>query len=186
MFCTNCGNEIEPQANFCSKCGASIAGAAPGPPPPPAQAPGPAPRVPRVQRDMQMHVTILAWLFIGSGILTGLVAFVLILIGQIVTHAPFPVPPDVPPGMPHFASWVLAMIGLGMLALAAGTAAAGVGLLQYRNWGRTLTIIMSVFMLFSFPIGTAIGVYGFWVLFSQEGREFYKSRATDTMTESGI
>jgi hypothetical protein len=45
---------------------------------------------------------------------------------------------------------------------------------------------MSVFMLFNFPIGTAIAVYAFWVLFGEEGRQYYKSRSVDTITESGL
>jgi hypothetical protein len=135
---------------------------------------------------MQMHIAILGWLFIGSGILTGLIAFVVIFIGQIIARSPVPFPPDVPAGVPNFITWIMARVGLGMTALAAGTAAAGVGLLQYRSWGRGLTVVMSVFMLFHFPVGTAIAIYAFWVLFSEEGREFYKSRSADTITVSGI
>jgi hypothetical protein len=183
MFCTNCGNGIEQQANFCSKCGYAIADTARAPRL--EQAP-PAAAFRKAPHDMQMHVTILAWLFIGSGILTGLIAFVIIFVGQIITRSPFPFPPDMPPGAPNFAAWILSMVGLGLTALAAGTAAAGVGLLQYRNWGRVLTVIMSVFMIFNFPVGTAIAVYAFWVLFGEEGRQYYKSRSVDTITESGI
>jgi hypothetical protein len=183
MFCTSCGNAIEQYAKFCSRCGHEIA-AEPGQGPA-LQMPSP-PAPAKKPHDMQMHITILAWLFIGSGILTGLIALVLLFIGQVITRSPIPLPPDVSVEMPAFASWILAMVGLGMTALAAGTAAAGVGLLQYRNWGRVLTVVMSVFMLFNFPIGTAIGIYAFWVLFSREGQEYYKARSVDTMTESGI
>ena len=83
--------------------------------------------------------------------------------------------------MAHFAGWISAVIGLTTLALAAGVTAAGAGLLQYRSWARVLSIIMSIFLLFKFPVGTAIGVYGLWVLFSQEGQEYYKARAASTM-----
>jgi hypothetical protein len=44
-----------------------------------------------------------------------------------------------------------------------------------------LAIIMAIFMLFKFPVGTAIAVYAFWVLFSHEGQEYYKTRAASTM-----
>ena len=53
-----------------------------------------------------------------------------------------------------------------LLATGGGVAAAGVGLLQHKSWGRVLAIIMSIVMLFKFPIGTAIGIYALWVLFS--------------------
>ena len=61
--------------------------------------------------------------------------------------------------------------------IAAAIAAAGVGLLHYRSWGRVLAIVMSVFLLFKFPIGTAIGIYAFWVLLSEPGRKHYQARA---------
>ena len=40
---------------------------------------------------------------------------------------------------------------------------------------------MAILLLFKFPIGTAIAIYAFWVLFSQEGQEYYKTRAASTM-----
>jgi hypothetical protein len=45
---------------------------------------------------------------------------------------------------------------------------AGYGLLKYRPWARILTIVLSVLDLLNFPLGTALGVYGFWVLFSPQ------------------
>ena len=43
---------------------------------------------------------------------------------------------------------------------------AGYGLLKYRPWARILTIVLSCLDLFNFPFGTALAVYGLWVLFS--------------------
>ena len=165
MFCTQCGSEIEQHARFCSKCGHEAAQ--------------------KLQRDMELHINILGWLLIGSGILTGILALLILFAGQVVRHLPIPWPRDVPVGMPHFITWITTIVGLGAVALAAGIAAAGVGLLQYRGWARVLAIVMAVFMLFHFPIGTAIAAYAFWVLFSQEGQEYYKSRSASTMTMSG-
>ena len=45
---------------------------------------------------------------------------------------------------------------------------AGVGLIKYRPWARILGIVMSILNLFTFPHGTAIGVYSMIVLFDQE------------------
>ncbi len=52
---------------------------------------------------------------------------------------------------------------------------AGAGLLGYRAWARILTIILSAIHLLNFPIGTALGVYGFWVLLSREGEQLFAS-----------
>ena len=181
MFCTQCGNEVEPQARFCSKCGQEVTAAARAsaqPVPAPSQ---PAPR----QHDMSMHVNILGWLLIGSGVLTGIGALVVLFAGQVISHLPFVPPPDIPIGAPHFIAWITSVVGLFLAALAAGVAAAGVGLLQYRDWARTLAIIMAVFLLFHFPIGTAVAIYAFWVLFSREGQDHYRARSTGAMTSSG-
>jgi hypothetical protein len=44
----------------------------------------------------------------------------------------------------------------------------GVGLLKIRPWARTLGIVMSALNILNFPFGTAVGVYGLWVLLSNE------------------
>jgi hypothetical protein len=172
MFCKECGNQVEQFARFCSKCGHEVADAAPAPVQPIQPRP----------HDMNMHVNILAWLLIGSGVLTGIMALLILFASQIVHHLTIPWPPsgdfigNTRVGA-HFISWIISVVGLAAGALAAGVTAAGVGLLQYRDWARTLAIIMAVFLLFHFPIGTATAIYAFWVLFSREGQSYFKARS---------
>jgi hypothetical protein len=45
---------------------------------------------------------------------------------------------------------------------------AGIGLLRMRPWARILTIVVSALELLSFPFGTALGVYGLWVMVQPE------------------
>jgi hypothetical protein len=125
---------------------------------------------------MSVHINILGWLLIGIGVLTGIGALAVLFVGQMIRHMPFP-PSDMPVGVPHFIGWISGMIGLCLAAVGAGTAGAGVGLLQYRDWARTLAIIMAVLLVFHFPIGTGIAIYAFWVLFSREGQDHFKERA---------
>ncbi len=40
---------------------------------------------------------------------------------------------------------------------------AGIGLLYKQKWALILALILGCFKLFSFPIGTALGVYTIWV-----------------------
>jgi len=54
---------------------------------------------------------------------------------------------------------------------------AGIGLLQFRSWARILAIIISVIGLMDIPFGTALGVYGLWVLLSQEGTNLFEGLA---------
>lgn len=44
----------------------------------------------------------------------------------------------------------------------------GIGLLNRREWARILVIAASCIGLFAFPIGTALSIYSFWVLFNNE------------------
>lgn len=55
------------------------------------------------------------------------------------------------------------------------------GLFLFTGWklhkeqpiGRTLGIIGSILSLMSFPLGTALGVYGLWFFFGDQGKAFY-------------
>jgi hypothetical protein len=46
--------------------------------------------------------------------------------------------------------------------------------LTRQSWARTITIAASIVALFSFPLGTALGIYGLWVMFSGEGRRAFE------------
>lgn len=43
--------------------------------------------------------------------------------------------------------------------------------------GRTLGIIVCVMSIFSFPLGTALGIYGLWFFFSEQGKALYGGSA---------
>jgi hypothetical protein len=51
----------------------------------------------------------------------------------------------------------------------------GWGLMRYRPWSRILMIIVSFFHLFHIPLGTALGLYGFWVLLNDESRRILET-----------
>jgi len=53
---------------------------------------------------------------------------------------------------------------------------AGMGLLQFQNWARILTIVLSALDLLNVPIGTALGVYGLWVLLSPGTEQLFVRR----------
>ncbi|HEX3582592.1 MAG TPA: hypothetical protein VH087_12570 [Thermoanaerobaculia bacterium] len=50
---------------------------------------------------------------------------------------------------------------------------AGIGLLNHREWARILTIILGIFHLFGFPIGTALGVYTLYVLLNEQTKPLF-------------
>lgn len=45
---------------------------------------------------------------------------------------------------------------------------AGYGLLKRRSWARALILVLAILNLFNFPLGTALGLYTFWVLLQDE------------------
>jgi hypothetical protein len=50
----------------------------------------------------------------------------------------------------------------------------GIGLLQFKSWARVLGIIVSALHLLNVPFGTALGVYGLWVLLSTETERLFR------------
>jgi len=55
-----------------------------------------------------------------------------------------------------------------ILVLSIPSVLAGIGLLRMAPWARTFTIIVSVLHLLNIPFGTALGIYGLWVMMSDE------------------
>jgi uncharacterized membrane protein (DUF2068 family) len=46
----------------------------------------------------------------------------------------------------------------------------GTGLLQRRSWARVLVIVLGCLYLFSFPLGTGVGIYTLWALTRRDAR----------------
>jgi hypothetical protein len=124
---------------------------------------------------MEQHVKILGVLHIVFGSLGILLAVgMLVLFGGIAgiigatdyssdAHISIPILG----GIGAFIFFVLLVISLpGVIA--------GIGLLQFRPWARTLTIVLSVLDLIHVPFGTALGVYGLWVLLSQGSERLFR------------
>ncbi len=72
----------------------------------------------------------------------------------------------------HIAIPIISLFGGALavffLILSIPSIIAGVGLLKMAPWARVLGIVVSALHLFSIPFGTALGIYGLWVLLSSE------------------
>ena len=44
----------------------------------------------------------------------------------------------------------------------------GIALLQRKEWGRIMTIVVGALSLMDIPMGTALGVYTFWALMQDD------------------
>jgi hypothetical protein len=120
---------------------------------------------------MRDHVRILAYLHIVLGSL-GLVAALLCLLifGGLAGIVGATNPTDTDAwrvAMPVIGVIGIAVCGL-MLLLSIPGIILGLGLLKLRPWARVLGIVMSALDLLHIPIGTALGIYGLWVLLQPE------------------
>ena len=63
---------------------------------------------------------------------------------------------------------IASMLTLFFLILSVPSIIAGAGLLGMRPWARVLTLVLAALNLFNVPIGTAFGIYAFWVLLNDQ------------------
>ncbi len=69
---------------------------------------------------------------------------------------------------------VLAFIIAPLVLIFAGiNLTAGYKMLKEKPGARTWAIIASIVCLPGIPLGTALGVYGLWFMFGEEGKQFY-------------
>lgn len=78
-------------------------------------------------------------------------------------------------GFLPFVGFFLSLLSLFVLAWIGLAVAAGVGLLQRREWGRTLGLIHAGLSLLRFPIGTVIGALVLVYLTREETREYFRT-----------
>ena len=62
-----------------------------------------------------------------------------------------------------------------LLALTLPGLIIGIGLMQFKPWARVAGIILSVLDLFNVPFGTALGIYGLWVLLNRQTEQMFMS-----------
>jgi len=117
---------------------------------------------------MEKHINVVAALQIGFSILwivIGIIIlFILSMIGGFVEDKD--------------ANFILPLIGQIIAAflflISVPGVIAGIGLLKKKEWGRVLTLILSVIGLMNVPVGTAVGIYCIWVLVQEETISLFK------------
>ncbi|HEV2720373.1 MAG TPA: hypothetical protein VG323_10180, partial [Thermoanaerobaculia bacterium] len=107
---------------------------------------------------MAQHVRIVAWLFIVYGailLLLGVIAGFFIFGGGMISGDRTAMLAT--GGVAIFILCLLFLLSIPNLITAWG-------LFRLRPWARIVAIILAVLHLFSFPFGTALGVYTLWVM----------------------
>ena len=123
---------------------------------------------------MAQHVRILGILHIiygGLGIFVGLLVFLIMggiagLVG-VTDHSP-----DSAIAIPILGG-IGGLVFVILLCFSVPGIIVGFGLLHFKPWSRLLALIMSALELFSIPFGTALGIYGFWVLLKPETEQLF-------------
>lgn len=137
---------------------------------------------------MDQHVKILGILHIVMGALGVLAALACLAIfgglagvAQIAGHANDN--PDALVAVPILGALAVILTGVVFVMSLPGLIA-GYGLLKLRSWARILTIILSGLNLFNFPLGTALGVYGLWVLLSKDVEPLFREDGAGPVTST--
>jgi hypothetical protein len=74
---------------------------------------------------------------------------------------------------------ILGLAGTGLAAFltffALPSLITGYGLLSFKPWARVVGIVLSAISLVNFPVGTALGAYGLWVLLNKETERLFNN-----------
>jgi len=123
--------------------------------------------------NIDQHIKLVAILNIALGSIlafVGVIAFMFFAGVGIASGDPEAIPILGVVGMVGF----VFMLGFGLPGILGG-----IGLMKRREWARILVIAASCIGLFAFPIGTALSIYTFWVLFNDEAiKSFGSARGT--------
>jgi hypothetical protein len=113
------------------------------------------------RKDFGTHLAVVGWLQIVNsllGIVAGSFAAMLILGVGMVTEDAVAL---------RIMTVTAAAIGGLLFVLGVPGLVAGIGLLRRASWSRVMALVLSVFELVAFPIGTLLAVYTVFVLSQQ-------------------
>ena len=127
---------------------------------------------------MRDHIKILGIVHIVFGLIGICVAFLILVVFGVGTLGIAGVAAQEEPealiAVPIVAA-ILTFVVFFIALLSLPGILAGWGLLNYKPLARILAIVLSALNLLSVPIGTALGVYGLWVLLNGETERLFLS-----------
>ncbi len=173
MFCSGCGQPLEPGQQFCLKCGRAVPQMVP-------LAAGPGVAVaPRFYTRVHRHLQSLSVLWIAYGVwnLVGWLLAMSFFAGAFGGyfghwhHGPFGEFPF--NTMPWFAPFITVVI-IGRTILCVVT---GIALSRRAPWARILAIVVAFLTLIKPITGTALAIYTLWVLLPSFSAQEYEQMA---------
>ena len=127
---------------------------------------------------MDKHITVVAALHIGYGILSLLIGLG-VWIGMVGIGFLSADPEAI-----SVLSFIGTLIGLFLIMVSVPEIVGGVWLLRHRPWARILLMIMAVLELIRIPLGTALGVYTIWVLVQDDTKRILEGAGDSTQRAS--
>jgi hypothetical protein len=119
-------------------------------------------------QKLDNHKKVLGILYVVSGTLTILGALLInVLLSLVFSFAFDNANPEEQKVIDFVTAIVAYLPAIIMIFFAGPSLLAGIGLLAKQQWALILSLIVGCLKLFSFPIGTAIGVYAIWI-FSED------------------
>lgn len=169
MYCSGCGQALDPGQGFCPQCGRPAA--------------PPVPTVPGLDFQLQNYagkvkaLAVVWFIYAGLSLLAGFAG--LAFAGAFLSgrfgpwmHSPFmqgPLPPEwLGPAIIHFA-WVILVLRAALMIVAAW------GLLERTQWGRIVAIVAAFLSLLKFPFGTALGIWTLVMLLGYRNTTLYQT-----------
>jgi hypothetical protein len=127
---------------------------------------------------MDTHVKVLGVLDIVFGSLGVIGALALMLVfGGAAGIVGASGDPDAAIAMPIIGITGLTLVFFA-LVLSLPAVIIGIGLLRFRPWARIAGIVLSVIDMIWVPLGTIVGIYGLWVLFSKDTERLFAATPT--------
>jgi hypothetical protein len=121
---------------------------------------------------MRKHINLLGVLYLVWGALGVLLGLAMFLLAAGASALAYSVARE---GMAAGVTAVsLTLFGVLLLAGGATNAWIGHGIRRHRGLARLFGLAFALLNLFLFPFGTALGIYSFWVLLSNGGRQLFE------------
>ncbi|MCP4220075.1 MAG: PspC domain-containing protein [bacterium] len=122
------------------------------------------------QGNMEDHVRILGFLYIGLSVLELIAAFIIFAVitgGGMISGDETT--------MAVTSAVAVSVAGL-LVLLAAPGIIGGIGLLKHQGWSRVLVLLLGFISLPGIPLGTALGIYTIWCMTNKETEELFKNK----------
>ena len=117
---------------------------------------------------MRVHLDVLGWLYILTGVFGVLTGGWLVILSIGTTYALGELGSTSSSATPTV--WLLAMAGSAFLTAGAAMIVVGRDLSRRGRYGLPGARVLAALNLFLVPFGTALGVYAFWALLNDEAR----------------